>query len=95
MRTLAQKAKVQEAVDEKFPEVKAEASPRQANVRDELVPADDSLSMLSRSSLERTETAYDANPFDVDHVNTQNSAIARRSHSTKARRSWLSGFWRK
>ncbi|KAJ5327628.1 putative multiple drug resistance protein [Penicillium brevicompactum] len=95
MRTLAQKAKVQEAGDERFPEPKAEGSPRHANAPEEITPADDSLSMLSRSSLERTQTAYDANPYDVDHVNTHKSAITRRSHSTKARRSWFSDLWRK
>lgn len=54
----------------------------------------DNESMSSRSSLERVET-YEANPFDIDRVNTRNSAITQQSKSTQSRVSRLFGFGRK
>lgn len=45
--------------------------------------ASDSASTISRSILERTETAYEGNPYDIDHVNTHNSAITHRSEYVK------------
>ncbi|KAJ5914636.1 hypothetical protein N7504_003519 [Penicillium tannophilum] len=54
----------------------------------------DNESMSSRSSLERVET-YEANPFDIDRVNTRNSAITQQSKSTQSRASRFFGFGRK
>jgi MFS family permease len=95
MRSLAQKAKLQEMDDEKHDKVNAEPSAAGEVAPQALGSADDATSISSRSTLERTETAYDANPYDIDHVNTQNSAITRRSRSAEGRRQGLFGFWRK
>jgi hypothetical protein len=95
MRSLAQQAKTQEIIRENKHEAKAEVAPSQGTVSGELQSADDATSVSSRSSLERTETAYDANPYDIDHVNTQNSTITRRWRSTEARHRGLFGLWRK
>jgi MFS family permease len=95
MRSLAQQAKTQEIIRENKHEAKSEIAPSQGTVSGELQSADDATSVSSRSSLERTETAYDANPYDIDHVNTQNSTITRRWRSTEARHRGLFGLWRK
>jgi hypothetical protein len=47
--------------------------------------AQDSASISSQSTLERTEMVYEANPYDIDHVNTHNSAITRNSRRVKSR----------
>ncbi|CAG7931387.1 unnamed protein product [Penicillium olsonii] len=93
MRSLAQKAKAPNCVDEKQNEAKPVPTTTDHGAL-EFNTDGDASSVSSRSSLERIETAYDANPYDIDRVNTQNSAITRRSHSTKGRRSWLSSFGR-
>ncbi|KAJ5863555.1 uncharacterized protein N7529_005471 [Penicillium soppii] len=91
MRSLAQKAKAHEGTNDKLDEVSSNGS----NAPEVPGSADDATSISSRSSLERTETAYDANPYDIDHVNTQNSAITRRSRSTERHSRGLFGFWRR
>jgi len=95
MSSLAPKAKVQETTDDKCDEVKTNASTTGDNAPQTLASADDATSIYSRSSLERTETAYDANSYAIDHVNTQNSATTRRSCSTEGHRRGLFGLWRK
>jgi multidrug resistance protein len=47
--------------------------------------AQDSASISSQSTLERTEMVYEANPYDIDHVNTHNSAITQNSRRVKSR----------
>ncbi|KAJ5650962.1 uncharacterized protein N7484_004685 [Penicillium longicatenatum] len=58
------------------------------------VSVDNQSSMSSRTSLERIET-YEANPFDIDRVNTRNSAITQQSNSAQGRVSKFFGFGRK
>jgi hypothetical protein len=91
IRSLAQKARDPNVDDDKEAEVEAEAVANQGDVPETFNFADED-SFSSRSSLERTETAYDANPYDIDHVNTRNSAITQRSRSTQGRRHRLFGF---
>ncbi|KAJ5758985.1 hypothetical protein N7520_006141 [Penicillium odoratum] len=54
----------------------------------------DNESMSSRSSLESTEL-YEANPFDIDRVNTRNSAITQQSKTAQGGVSKFFGFGRK
>ena len=80
MRALARKAnetgaeepveKINETVDERII-----ADSEQTSIIDE----------SSQSTLERVDTAYEANPFDIDRVNTRNSAITKASESKTSR----------
>lgn len=90
IRSLAQKARDPSVADDQEAELEAEAVANQSAVLGISNSADED-SFSSRSSLERIETAYDVNPFDIDHVNTRNSAITQRSRS-KGRRHWLFGL---
>jgi multidrug resistance protein len=81
MRTLAKKAGVKDEVrDEKRDEIVAEAVVDATQAPEE---AGEAASISSTSSLERTGT-YEASPYDIDRVNTRNSAITQRSQSNKA-----------
>jgi hypothetical protein len=80
MRTLAKKAGVKDEVrDEKRDEIVAEAVVDATQAPEE---AGEAASISSTSSLERTGT-YEASPYDIDRVNTRNSAITQRSQSNK------------
>ncbi|KAJ5747135.1 uncharacterized protein N7511_008831 [Penicillium nucicola] len=81
MRALAKKAGTQGdgGHDEKKDEIVAEAVVDGSQAPEAMADAD-AASLSSRSSLERTGT-YEANPYDIDRVNTRNSAITQRSQS--------------
>ena len=83
MRTLARKANVKGdgGIDEKRDEIVAEAVIDGTQAPEAMADAD-AASLSSWSSLERTGT-YEANPYDIDRVNTRNSAITQRSQSGK------------
>ncbi|KAJ5084927.1 hypothetical protein NUU61_009506 [Penicillium alfredii] len=95
MRALAQKAQSQGFDDQKQVEIATEAELNRGDVSSATEPAADEHSLSSWSTMERTDTAYDANPYDIDHVNTCNSAITQRSWSTHGRGRGIFGFWRK
>ncbi|KAJ5579645.1 uncharacterized protein N7459_005630 [Penicillium hispanicum] len=88
MRALNQKAQHHQ-VSEK----QAEAVADQRRETEPLDAVDESGS--SRTSLERVDTTYGANPYDIDRVNTQGSAITHRPKSVKGRGWKLLGFGRK
>jgi hypothetical protein len=91
MRALNRKAN--EASEAKEAEgVAAESSEKQT--AEPVRVSVDNQSMSSYTSLERIET-YEANPFDIDRVNTRNSAITQQSNSAQGRVSKLFGFGRK
>lgn len=48
--------------------------------------ADDGDSIRTVSTDRHNETMYQENPYDIDRVNTKNSAITQRSRSTRSRR---------
>ncbi|KAJ5605425.1 hypothetical protein N7510_008206 [Penicillium lagena] len=94
IRSLAQNASDPKVDDDNEAEVEAEVAANQGAVPETYNSAyEDSFS--SHSSLERIETAYDANPYDIDHVNTRNSAITQRSRLNQGRRHGPFGFGRK
>lgn len=59
-------------------EAKHEAADSHESVRDRA-------SISSQSTLERVETVYEANPCDIDHMHTQNSAITQTTGRVKSR----------
>ncbi|KAJ5928200.1 hypothetical protein N7466_007156 [Penicillium verhagenii] len=92
MRALAKKSHETEEIKESgIPEGESEGEKQVVEPTRNSV---DSESMSSRSSLERVET-YEANPFDIDRVNTRNSAITQQSKSNTGRVSKFFGFGRK
>lgn len=48
--------------------------------------ADDGDSIRTVSTDQHNEAVYQENPYDIDRVNTRNSAITQRSRSTRSRR---------
>ncbi|KAJ5784595.1 uncharacterized protein N7503_009807 [Penicillium pulvis] len=92
MRALNRKA--HETSETKETEVIADASLEEKQAVEPARMSVDNESMSSRSSLERVET-YEANPFDIDRVNTRNSAITQQSKPAKSRASRFFGFGRK
>ena len=80
MRALAQKAHTNDLV---------EVKPAEAVVDTDIVPmpiegSQGRGSIDSYSTLERTGMTYEANPYDIDRVNTRNSAITQRTKSFKS-----------
>lgn len=80
MRALAQKAHTNDLV---------EVKPAEAVVDTDVVPmpiegSQGRGSIDSYSTLERTGMTYEANPYDIDRVNTRNSAITQRTKSFKS-----------
>jgi len=92
MRALNRKA--HETSEVKEAEAVAAESSEEKHVAEPARVSVDNESMSSRSSLERVET-YEANPFDIDRVNTRNSAITQQSKSIQSRASRFFGFGRK
>jgi multidrug resistance protein len=80
MRSLAENAHQRISDEEKLKEAIADAEP--AVVGEEEIQGRESFD--SQSSLERVETTYEANPYDIDRVNTRNSAITQKSRSIKS-----------
>ncbi|KAJ6095431.1 hypothetical protein N7486_006177 [Penicillium sp. IBT 16267x] len=93
MRALNRKAHETSEVKETEDVVAESSEEKQATVEPARVSVDNE-SMSSRSSLERVGT-YEANPFDINHVNTRNSAITQQSKTTQGRASRFFGFGRK
>ena len=87
MRSLTKKAYDQDHEPEK--EIDVEPITNVDESKDETADSNEiareSASISSQSTLERTETVYDANPYDIDHVNTHNSAITQTSRRVKSR----------
>jgi multidrug resistance protein len=87
MRSLTKKAYDQDHEPEK--EIDVEPITNVDESKDETTDSNEiareSASISSQSTLERTETVYDANPYDIDHVNTHNSAITQTSRRVKSR----------
>ncbi|KAJ5717601.1 hypothetical protein N7488_003247 [Penicillium malachiteum] len=95
MRKLASKANEKQAVDEvvdNAPHETIEVA-EEHKVADPVRTSVDSPSTSSHSSLERTET-YEASPYDIDRVNTRNSAITQNSKSTRGKTSRMFSFVR-
>lgn len=78
MQSLAKKAHKSDLHEEKLTEAIADAEP--VGVGEEESQGRESSD--SHSSLERVETTYEANPYDIDRVNTRNSAITQNSKSS-------------
>ncbi|KAJ5287928.1 hypothetical protein N7478_003614 [Penicillium angulare] len=93
MRALARKAPEASTVNTEKSKVNAEAEEAQAS--ESKLVEEDCESVSSRSSLERVETTYEANPFDIDRVNTRNSAITQKSKSIHEKTSKVFSFGRK
>lgn len=96
MRSLTRKAQDQDPEPEKEIELGSDTAvvkgkPEMMN-SPQILP--DSASTSSRSTLERTETAYEGNPYDIDHVNTHNSAITQHSRRVKESRWKVFSFGR-
>jgi multidrug resistance protein len=91
MRSLTRKSQDQDLEDEKDSGMECDDSGLESKY--EMTDSHDIAeiaSTTSRSTLERTETLYEGNPYDIDHVNTQNSAITH--HSRHVKRSWRDIF---
>ncbi|KAJ5683568.1 hypothetical protein N7462_006733 [Penicillium macrosclerotiorum] len=87
MRSLAQKAR-QDDNPNTLKKIETEVQPTADN-EPIVEPAERSMtceSISSQSTLERIDTVYEANPYDIDHVNTRNSEITQRSRSLRGRR---------
>ncbi|KAJ5721690.1 uncharacterized protein N7483_009624 [Penicillium malachiteum] len=95
MRKLASKANEKQAVEEPVENVAEETNEvtEQNKIAEPVRTSVDSASTSSRSSLERTET-YEASPYDIDRVNTRNSAITQNSKSTRGKTSRMFSFVR-
>jgi hypothetical protein len=94
MRSLTKKAHDQDHESEK--EVGAEPNTTVTESNQETTDPHeimrDSASIISWSTLERTETVYEANLYDIDHVNTHNSAITQKLRHVKRSRWNIFGF---
>ncbi|KAI9927004.1 hypothetical protein MW887_003385 [Aspergillus wentii] len=86
MRKLADKALVPET--EKVQETEQKVAEDRAMDRE----VHDAESIASVSTVDE-EPVYQANPYDIDRVNTRNSAITQRSRSTKSRRKRFLGVF--
>ncbi|KAJ6028362.1 hypothetical protein N7540_003938 [Penicillium herquei] len=95
MRKLANKANEKQVVEEAVDNIAEETSEvtEESKIAEPVRTSVDSDSTSSRSSLERTET-YEANPYDIDRVNTRNSAITQNSKSTRGKTSRMFSFVR-
>lgn len=94
MRKLAEKATTLDEGEGEGHETEKVAEPEKEREEEAATPcahdleAESALHMVSthtstrsRATLERVSTTYEASPFDIDRVNTRNSAITRRSRS--------------
>ncbi|KAJ6104794.1 hypothetical protein N7523_011114 [Penicillium sp. IBT 18751x] len=80
MRSLAKKAHNSDLVEEKLQEAMADDGPVPMRIEE----SQQRESIDSDSLLERVQTTYEANPYDIDRVNTRNSAITHKSKSKTA-----------
>ncbi|KAJ5895001.1 hypothetical protein N7495_006692 [Penicillium taxi] len=92
MRSLAQKAqeasqeKPHQYIEKEIPKTPGESTDIEVDVDIEALTRSNT-SHSAHSALERVETIYDENPYDIDRVNTKNSKISRKSKSIKERAS--------
>ncbi|PYH87805.1 multiple drug resistance protein [Aspergillus ellipticus CBS 707.79] len=94
MRKLAEKTLNQKAGGEEEEEEEEEEKKKQTDeereVRNEVEEGD--LERVETGSTEGDQRQYEASPYDIDRVNTRNSAITQRSRSTKGKRKKILGF---